>query len=496
MKQPWGNPLNIKRYAPFLPGLPTPEQDWDQGKKILVCFNEDWAELLVGALEPLRWADLWDDSEGKASDYSRSVQNLMDALSNTGCECDDLCTCFSACVVSSEEVQFALEAIGQENGSLAPSGGSGTQQIAPSERTRDLLPATYQCSNDHAFATARAVVEGIDDAVIEVLQALELVSNTFEAAAIASDAVPIVGIVPAAGSRMADFMINTLTEVYEAAWSDQVRDIIACELFCKIIESPPDCSLSFDQIFFTYADIFPNLPPDDADFTAWVDWLLGLTLDVNEAIVKAGGLVGLIAMKFGSKFSSFVLGHRSIELLIALASDETSDDWEILCSPCSSQWKMRADLTLSQLPAFFSTPIGEWQAGTGIVPDCIVDGQSTNMARLIVTPGSAWKSTRMSISYEGMQIGTNAKVYDLQLAWAVNKLGQGVVVTSTMNFGQVFPGDRKVTHIGAYDIANEVYFQLRSDYRGCEGTFTIVSFEVWGTGVNPFLGEYGWTEVS
>ena len=80
-------PELIQRYAPFIPGIPTPAQDWDEFPKICVTFNQTWIPLIIGAMETLRWPDLYSDDQGRAEHIAMQAQALIDAFSNGNIPC-------------------------------------------------------------------------------------------------------------------------------------------------------------------------------------------------------------------------------------------------------------------------------------------------------------------------------------------------------------------------------------------------------------------------
>ena len=88
--RPTTNPYLIKLYAPFKRALPIPTTDVFDNPTIQLCLNAEWAAYLLGALEPLRWDDLWQGSDLAAKEHVLGqVQALMFALTGEG-SCDML----------------------------------------------------------------------------------------------------------------------------------------------------------------------------------------------------------------------------------------------------------------------------------------------------------------------------------------------------------------------------------------------------------------------
>lgn len=83
-------PWKLKRYAPFVPNIPPPEQDYDECPKQGICVNETWIPLIMGALQTLTWADLYAADPDRAVDVARQATNLIIEIGHgmIDCECD------------------------------------------------------------------------------------------------------------------------------------------------------------------------------------------------------------------------------------------------------------------------------------------------------------------------------------------------------------------------------------------------------------------------
>lgn len=79
------NPYLIKLYAPFKRPLPIPAADVFDEPSVPICVNQDWASIILGALEPLRWDDLWQGQSLESKQHVLGqVQALMFALMGAG----------------------------------------------------------------------------------------------------------------------------------------------------------------------------------------------------------------------------------------------------------------------------------------------------------------------------------------------------------------------------------------------------------------------------
>lgn len=378
---------------------------------------------------------------------------------------------------------------------MASGGGGGTggnpqAPVAKALRDNDMLPDDYECDEDHAFGLARAIVEAINDATTEIFEQIELATNALELANEVADNVPIVSLAATAGDFIA-WVQNTIKEIYDAAWSDTTRDEIACDLRCKILE---DCTLSFDDVFALYAEGFAGLPEwDKADFLTWLDWLFQLTPATNENTVKVGGMMGLIAMRFGGKFLDvFELGIYSFATVVKLNADEESDEWSVVCDSCPDlPWKMRADFTQTGLPAFFTINNGV-KSALGIAAVYNPTPNKTNVAYNMET-GSEYNALGFETFYTELNNKTGSSGDQI--------IFQGLVVPDTfelfetVDFGVVSEGSGSYESVLDVDIDSVFSHGFNASSSGAGGGVRLVALEVSGIGVNPFTGQTHWTAI-
>lgn len=249
------------------------------------------------------------------------------------CAMNQFCAAMIDCLENDADVWAALQGLLSDNGYT---GGVGdpNQPLDPTILGGNLLPPGYTCTDDKAFGMALAVVESINDATTEVLQAIEVLTNPAEIAAELGDNVPGLGMLISAAD-VANWIQDSAKEAYDLAWSTVVRDELACLIWCDF---KWDCVLSLEQIFDIYIAEAGVTPPVGETLNDWVVWLIGLALPGGSQTVTRVSLLGLLALRYGSSFGQYSLGIQSMKTVMALAADDTSSAWSTVCPTCIETW--------------------------------------------------------------------------------------------------------------------------------------------------------------
>lgn len=271
---------------------------------------------------------------------SHDVEYLF--LQMIGMQMAQLCQALADCITNSEATQDALLQFFITN-NLGGGVGNPAEPMELELREENLLPPGYVCTDDASFGMAIAIADGIHEAVTEVLQAIEILTNPMEIAAEVSDNMPGISVLTTAAD-VANWVQDTAKEQYDLAWSTSIRDEIACLLWCAF---KFDCELSFELIWNVYLSASIETPPVPEDLETWVLWVVSLPYGVALQTVAAISMIGLIAMRWGGKFGQFTLGIRTLDMLVKLNEDASSSDWSILCDDCpwciDTDWKVGAN---------------------------------------------------------------------------------------------------------------------------------------------------------
>lgn len=201
----------------------------------------------------------------------------------------------------------------------------------------EIIPSSWTCDRDHAFGMARAILNEMHNAAIQLINLLETATNIPELIAVFIDNVEVVSWF---GSllELGTWLQQQVLETYEAAWAQEtVRDELACSLYCLIYEN---CHLTVGMLDEWYQGELPSLPTDLSDYKVILDWALDLDLSIDKGAVVVWHWLGLQAIRFRSRWPSpLTAGLRSWSVIGALAADDTDPDWSVLCTECPAEWR-------------------------------------------------------------------------------------------------------------------------------------------------------------
>lgn len=394
------------------------------------------------------------------------------------CPMSQLCQAIADCLLNSEATRDALN---QALTELGLTGGVGDPSAPLSETITgaNLLPAGYTCTDDKAFGMALAVVEAINDATMEVLQAIEILTNPVEIAAELGDNIPGIAALWSAGD-IARWVQNSAHEAYVLAWSTTIRDELACLLWCDF---KGGCSLTYDSIFGVYLAAANVSPPASIKLIDWLAWLIALPFVASLSTVATISLLGLLAMRYGGSFGDFQLGIRSMETVINLAQYDSSSDWSTVCDPCLASWCHEFDFTVDDGGWFTGYDacrelfVGTYSAGVGWIATHLpgASGCSSNYKACFAHFTIAASITKMEITYSMDYVSTPAG-YNLfkPIPGADEAIPQQDETDNVLTWN----GDVSAT---------DLYVQLYPAFnQGDVGSATLKKVRIWGYGYNPF----------
>lgn len=357
---------------------------------VLYLSQTEWTQLYSAVLTG---ADLTFPND------SHNTELLF--LQTVGLPMAQLCAAVANCIGTSDDVEDSIYEWLKEHG-YGAGDGNPPVPLPPTTTGTTLLPPGYECTNDNAFGMALAVVNSINEATTEVLQAIEILTNPLELAAEMADNIPGAAVLTV-GLDVAAWIQDTAAEGYELAWSSAIRDELACTVWCSLLA---ECDLSFDTLWGIYLEESGIPPPVETDLVSWLEWLIDIAFGADKMTVATVSLLGLIMMRYGTQFGPFSLGIYSLEMVIKLSADETDSDWDILCSGCET-WCSSADLTLIDggwIPDPVSNAAGVWTDGVG--------WESTD---IIAASSHAWRAVRIEQSFTNTPVNKLSVVCDFDI---------------------------------------------------------------------------------
>lgn len=378
-------PTDNRRVGKLLPSPVTPAST--------VCFTIQipdavpYRAALFGVLGQLGEWWTWDHpTDGTVcEDCEEAAQLWRDAIAGAtfsdDCEIPMSCLDVADCIENNTVVQNAINNIVTNistPGVISTPGEPLTPQLSAA-----ALNPMDGCDWDVLWAQITQFVTYITTAGTDLLNKIETYSDSLEAATFIELA-PVIGsiideIQLDKALQLIDWVVETAGEFYAAANNEPAREQLACDFFCA---AKPDCVISIDLVWNVLNERLGGAlnPGDITTFEEFVNTLL--TIVGNEDIALDLWLVSLTGF---AKFLGY-LGVRGLDetlrLVLLLAADEPSNNWEVLCTEC-------AEPPTELIPVI--DPNGMWleaspPVGTIEGPD--EDGYFTATAEL---QGGSWK---------------------------------------------------------------------------------------------------------
>jgi len=450
---------------------------------IHVCLTRQQAAILKALLITAYWETRWENLSIDKDELEAMVANIDHRLNGGSCAmtfCEDVANCIG----ESDDVATALTIWNTSN---YGSGGVGNPETVLPETIREenLLPEDFACDNDHRYGIADGIVTAIHDATVEVFEAIEVLTDPLELAAEIADNLPVVE-VAGITAEIIVWVQDTAYDLYIAAWSTVTHDEIACEIFCLMQDEFP-CHLDYEMLMDVYLDDdFPNPPSILDSWLVWAEWWMGLPFTDDTLIVKLGGLMGLLIMRYGGKFGKFVLGVRSLKTTLHLLSDDTNPDWVTLCTECPQEWEHTWNFVTHGMEAWIiDSDYGDYQVGVGVVAE--VEYQSgdwkTNIIRYLALAEEIPRCDRFTIHCTIVRGTFDSAGSGVELHNPPEDLKQ-------WNNGHITTGDK--TFVNTFPLSNLEYVRVghaRSDHTegAITGSFIITAVTLRGEGTDPFI---------
>lgn len=194
------------------------------------------------------------------------------------------------------------------------------------------------CDLNVLWAQCLALTQQTNKAIIDVLQKIEVATNSVELIDSATE-FPLVGWAKdALGGQVTLDLIQyyqeAVDEQYQAQYTETpggVEDQLACALFCLC---KADCEITIDRVYNLYKsrlEAYITIPTIDT-LANLIDFAAGISQD-NTIVVDLAFFFAWGSAKLGSFFFGGVF-DTALELLLMLAVDDASADWELLCTEC------------------------------------------------------------------------------------------------------------------------------------------------------------------
>lgn len=429
---------------------------------MVAALGNTWSSI-GGVAARRAWAEMWQRAYAE-TDWS-------------GCmDCEQLIECLTPLF----EAQTAniLTLINNQNtfGTSTPGVPMTTEQ-----RETNLATTTNPgCDYDILWAQCLALVDYTNASIIDTLEKIEAATNINELAGL-GDAIPLVGwVLQVFGTELATDTINyfqeAIQETYQAQYTEDVRNELACALFCLAIF---DCAVTIDIVYdLFYSRVSGIVPSNPGEMIDLLEMLAGIDFDgTNVVDLMFWFCWGAVKLASFTAFEAVTV--ENFEFLLALAVDDASPDWLLLCD-CGSDWNYQLDSTTD--PVWVTFP--DWGSIGGNVVF-----QTTNS-----TPfGFAVTGINILITFPSVQHLTGFRINALE---TVGVEGAGLV----NHFWALLDASDNILHGGelpiidepweifdGFNVSNVKKIQIQYLFIGSAQEMTWQPVHIFGFGVNPFI---------
>lgn len=348
-------------------GLPFPSPV-DPGSFVYLCLpvpnHTLYRQALRGVLselgKPWTWQQVAGTSDQGAYDAAELWRSAIAQSAYTddcgvSMSCEDVADCIESDGDTRTLIQQIANQVSQPQTVIPPG-----QPLTPAQYNAPLNPLDT-CDHDAFWAQCLQFTQYLTQAGLDFLEKIEVYSNGIEAAQFIEMA-PVLGSIvdEIQLDQFLEFLnwaIETAGESYAADLTQEVIEEIACAYFCAGFD---DCELTIERVWQVHNERLGGIlnPADIEDISDLVTAVT--TLLTNPALAVDIWLATLAGI---AKFLGF-LGVRGIDQTLAItlkvAINDANNDWETLCSDCSTPVETRT-------PVIADTPYGT--GGTLSGPD-------------------------------------------------------------------------------------------------------------------------------
>lgn len=310
-------------------------------------------QAFYGALLMLGYQHNWQrDPEHKALPVSNLWMEIVtEAITrfNSGTDymcfsCEELAACLEPLL--NDQTQAIINNITnlQKYGTQTPG-----VPMTPGQILENLAGDTNPtCDLDILWAQCLAIVQFTNRMITDTLEKVEIAGNVVELAELIGE-IPILGwAAELSGGSLVVEAINyfqeAIAESYTGQYTEEVEVALACQLFCIC---KADCEINIDRLYnMTAGNLGSLIPSDIGDLVDLIEIVAGIDFDGSEVVdicfFFAWGTAKLAQFIFGDNLAS-----GSLQLLLGLAVDDASADWELLCETCPEELCVFYDFTAS-----------------------------------------------------------------------------------------------------------------------------------------------------
>jgi len=425
-------------------------------------LGNTWAT--VGGVEARRaWSQMWQKAYAE-TDWSACMN------------CEDLIACLTPLFEAQTEAIINLLANMQEFGTSTPG-----LPYTPEELEENIAGVSNpECSKDILWAQCLALIQFTNRQIEDMLEKIESATNVVELAGL-SDDVPMIGLaLKFFGVELATNAINywqeALQEGYLAEYTEAVENELACQLFCACFD---DCTVTLDRVYAVmYSNVIGEIPDDPVD---WLNLLLLLTgIDLApDTVVKLAFWMMWGSVKLASVMFNSINPGITLQQLLALAVNDASSDWLILCD-CGADWNYQLDSTTD--PVWVTFPGGQGEIGGNVIVQTTTVQFSQDVTGIYIEIEFPTVQHLTGIRINALD-GENIELIDIVNSfWAMDDTGGSQIAGDAL---PVTNGEWEI--FTSVDAAGVKKVRIAYVFLGTDQTMVWQPVQLFGFGVNPFI---------
>lgn len=242
-----------------------------------------------------------------------------------------ICSLIIDCILNDADVQQALSDFITNH----PGGTTNPKEteLPPSVTGGNMLSPNPDCDPDIVWGQMVGIVQTVDRMITDFLETWETYTNSGEIIGAVVSAIPVISVLAETIGvdgiiDYANAIVDAIKENYEADYTLEYEQQLACELFCVAKYS---CSLSIDQ--------FQTVMNNRIGNALNLDNMVELMVSLIDADISGFNVADLYFAAFVNmlKVANLVLpitwGIEAFFKTIAVF-DTPSNDWEVLCLEC------------------------------------------------------------------------------------------------------------------------------------------------------------------
>jgi len=269
----------------------------------------------------------------------------------------EFCEMVIECFNDSSFVDAVVDSLAGNGYTLAGSTGE-TGSATGSTVMGDILgDLEVPCiDGQELYGLCMQVVSTLHTYFTDFLELAEVYSNQYELAGKITDAIPVLGNFFDATIDMADWLAETFSENYAAAYTTAVQEEIACAIYELVLAN---CELTLNSIIEAYESVTGSgLDVPSTDIVSMIEYIINIPTAIAIQLVGRSHLMVLGLMNFAQDFLGLTV--KNMRFFIGAYSDYPVPD------DCGS-WCYEFNL-LDTLPAEITVLYGTWVGGgnTGV----------------------------------------------------------------------------------------------------------------------------------